>query len=251
MFTVLDSWGLPTDSIIVSARQRETLLRNTPDVILEGMSDEARSKAPYLAKMIMAGSVGLFDAALNYLWIETINRLRDHVAAFDVGYFFDLAELDPARRKNLSRSASGRGGRGAWVSWFCPVAPFCRRDGDDPSMCGAVGAWHRRGGRTSPTPAPARCPEARNRAYRAARPRCCPCVHGHARKTQKPAGALRDPSCLVGGDPPTTGGGSWREHTGIGLGSPVVSNSRFRDTVNRSLSDPCRTLRPNTRQTEG
>ncbi|MFB9836702.1 hypothetical protein [Actinoallomurus acaciae] len=51
--------------------------------------------------MITAGSVGLFDAALNYLWNETINRLRDHVAAFDVDYFFDLAETDPARRKNL------------------------------------------------------------------------------------------------------------------------------------------------------
>ncbi|MFF3068825.1 hypothetical protein [Kitasatospora sp. NPDC057936] len=101
MRAVIESWGLPTDDIIVSARHRETFLRNTPDVILEEMSDEERAEAPYLAKMIMAGSVGLFDAALNYLWNETINRLRDHVEAFDVAYFFELAEPDPARRKNL------------------------------------------------------------------------------------------------------------------------------------------------------
>ncbi|MET7593865.1 MULTISPECIES: hypothetical protein [Streptomyces] len=100
MFQVLEAWGLPTDNIIVAAKQRETLLRNTPDVI-EELTPEERADAPYIAKMIMAGSVGLFDAALNYLWNETINRLRDHVAAFDVDYFFDLAETDPARRKNL------------------------------------------------------------------------------------------------------------------------------------------------------
>ncbi|MFV2175545.1 hypothetical protein ACFHW2_25980 [Actinomadura sp. LOL_016] len=101
MFQVLSAWGLPTDKILVEVRHRETLLRNTPGVILEELTDEQRAESPYLAKMIMAGSVGLFDAALNYLWNETINRLRDHVAAFDVSYFFDLAEADPERRKNL------------------------------------------------------------------------------------------------------------------------------------------------------
>lgn len=101
MFEVLEAWNLPTENIVVGLRQREVLLRNTPDVILNELTDEERGKAPYLAKMIMAGSVGLFDAALNYLWDETINRLRDHVAAFDVAYFFDLAEPDPMRRKNL------------------------------------------------------------------------------------------------------------------------------------------------------
>ncbi|MCY0921341.1 hypothetical protein OS965_24645 [Streptomyces sp. H27-G5] len=100
MFKVLETWGLPTGNIIVAAKQRETLLKNTPDVI-EAMTDDERARAPYIAKMIMAGSVGLFDAALNYLWNETVNRLRDHVAAFDVDYFFTLAETDPARRKTL------------------------------------------------------------------------------------------------------------------------------------------------------
>lgn len=31
--------------------------------------------------MIMAGSVGLFDAALNYLWDETVIELRKRVIA--------------------------------------------------------------------------------------------------------------------------------------------------------------------------
>ncbi|MGW0580888.1 hypothetical protein ACWD25_34205 [Streptomyces sp. NPDC002920] len=66
MFQVLEAWGLPTDNIIVAAKQRETLLRNTPDVI-EELTPAERADAPYIAKMIMAGSVGLFDAALNYL----------------------------------------------------------------------------------------------------------------------------------------------------------------------------------------
>ncbi|GAA1334840.1 hypothetical protein GCM10009647_076840 [Streptomyces sanglieri] len=101
MFRVLEAWGLPTGDIIVSAKQRETLLRNAP-AVLEELTAGERADAPYLAKMIMAGSVGLFDAALNYLWNETINRLRDHVAAFDIDYFFELVEgTNPVRRKNL------------------------------------------------------------------------------------------------------------------------------------------------------
>lgn len=56
MFQVLEAWGLPTDSIIVDAKQREILLRNTPSVI-EDLDDMERAEAPYIAKMIMAGSV--------------------------------------------------------------------------------------------------------------------------------------------------------------------------------------------------
>ncbi|ABH00277.1 MULTISPECIES: hypothetical protein [Rhodococcus] len=81
-------------------REREKLLKNAPDA-LEGLDDTQRARASYVAKMILAASVGLFDAALNYLWNETINELRARVASFDVAYFFDLAEPDPARRSSL------------------------------------------------------------------------------------------------------------------------------------------------------
>ncbi|MFF0546849.1 hypothetical protein ACFYTF_28835 [Nocardia thailandica] len=100
MLDVIDQWGLPTEDIIVNVREREKLLRNTPDA-LEALDGPQRARAAYVAKMILAASVGLFDAALNYLWNETINELRARVASFDVAYFFDLAETDPARRSTL------------------------------------------------------------------------------------------------------------------------------------------------------
>jgi hypothetical protein len=101
MLTLIERFGLPTESVVVAVRERERLLRNTPDV-LEQLNDDQRGRAAYIAKMMLAASVGLFDAALNYLWNETINELRARIAAFDVAYFFDLAEPDPARRKSLS-----------------------------------------------------------------------------------------------------------------------------------------------------
>ncbi|WP_309226927.1 hypothetical protein [Streptomyces lunaelactis] len=100
MLTVLDEWGLPTDNIIVSASDRQILLTNTPHVLGELNIDQL-ARSPYISKMIMAGAAGLFDAALSYLWDETITQLRDRVADFDVAYFFDLAEADPARRATL------------------------------------------------------------------------------------------------------------------------------------------------------
>jgi hypothetical protein len=98
---VIDSAGLPTDGILVSIREREKLLKNVGDA-LDNLEDQQRARASYIAKMIIAGSVGLFDAALNYLWDETISELRARVASFDLAYFFDLAEPSPARRKELS-----------------------------------------------------------------------------------------------------------------------------------------------------
>jgi hypothetical protein len=101
MIDVLGNWGLPTDGIIVSVRERQKLFNNTEGA-LELLDDVQRARSTYIAKMILAASVGLFDAALNYLWDETINELRARVVAFDVTYFFDVAEQDPARRNSLT-----------------------------------------------------------------------------------------------------------------------------------------------------
>lgn len=100
MLNSIDRLGLPTEGIIVDVREREKLLRNAEDA-LDKLDDEQRARASYISKMMMAASVGLFDAALTYLWDETISELRKRVAAFDVEYFFDLAEPDPAKRKGL------------------------------------------------------------------------------------------------------------------------------------------------------
>lgn len=100
MLTVLGEWGLPTDNIIVNVGDRHVLLKNTPDILGE-LDAKQLARSPYISKMILAGAAGLFDAALSYLWDETITQLRDRVADFDVSYFFDLAEADPARRASL------------------------------------------------------------------------------------------------------------------------------------------------------
>ena len=42
--------------------------------------------------------MGLFDAALNYLWDETIQSLRDKVVKFDLDYFYDTAIKDAKNR---------------------------------------------------------------------------------------------------------------------------------------------------------
>lgn len=100
MLSSIDRLGLPTEGIIVDVRERERLLRNAEDA-LDKLNDEQRGRASYISKMMMAASVGLFDAALTYLWDETISELRKRVAAFDVEYFFDLAEPDPTKRRGL------------------------------------------------------------------------------------------------------------------------------------------------------
>jgi len=100
MLDVINRCGLPTDAVVVTIHERQKLLNNLP-YALEGLDETQRARAAYIAKMILAASVGLFDAALNYLWNETINELRARIASFDVAYFFDLAEQDPARRKDL------------------------------------------------------------------------------------------------------------------------------------------------------
>lgn len=97
----IETAGLPTDGILVAIRERDKLLRNVGDA-LDNLDGQQRRRAAYISKMIIAASVGLFDASLNYLWDETISELRARVASFDVAYFFDLAEPSPARRKELS-----------------------------------------------------------------------------------------------------------------------------------------------------
>ncbi len=55
-------------------------------------------KALYISKFFAAVGAGLFDAALNYLWNETIVNLREKVARFDLEYFYDSVITDSDRR---------------------------------------------------------------------------------------------------------------------------------------------------------
>ena len=93
--------GLPTESVLVGVNQRVIVFKNISDV-LPSISEEQKSLSIYLSKYIAAVASGLFDAALNYLWNETIIELRKRVSKYDISYFYDNAVNSPEKRKNLS-----------------------------------------------------------------------------------------------------------------------------------------------------
>jgi hypothetical protein len=82
--------GLPTDQILVEVRHRESVIAQLPSVI-EAVPPELRATSVYLSKFIAAVAAGLFDAALNYLWDETVQNVRTRASDYDLNYFFDQA----------------------------------------------------------------------------------------------------------------------------------------------------------------
>ncbi|MEU6219067.1 hypothetical protein ABZ845_16320 [Streptomyces sp. NPDC047022] len=97
---ILANSGLPTDGILVGVEERHALMEST-GFALQRLPVEQRGQANYISKMIIAGSVGLFDAALNYLWDETVLELRKRVVNFDLQYFYEVAEKNDNKRKDL------------------------------------------------------------------------------------------------------------------------------------------------------
>jgi len=98
--TILDQLGavgLPTDGVLVDLNERGRLLSNL-DGAVERLPEQDRGRSLYVSKMIVAAAVGLFDAALNYLWDETVNELRQRVIGYDLGYFYDVAITGTMRR---------------------------------------------------------------------------------------------------------------------------------------------------------
>ena len=101
LLTELASAGLPTESVLVEVDERGRMLSNVAGALAR-LTPEDRLRSYYVSKMIAAVGVGLFDAALNYLWDETVSELRRRVAGYDLGYFYDIAVNSPDRRKQLS-----------------------------------------------------------------------------------------------------------------------------------------------------
>ena len=99
----IDERGLPTASILVGVPQRMSVFGNV-DAVLDLIPPEQRERSTYISKFLAAAAAGLFDAALNYLWDETISELRRRVAQYDLAYFFDTAVASPDRRKRLKDS---------------------------------------------------------------------------------------------------------------------------------------------------
>lgn len=82
--------GLPIETLFVPVEERRTLIASLPGV-LDRLDTAVLSRSYYVSKMIAAATVGLFDAALNYLWDELVSELRRRVTGFDLKYFFDIA----------------------------------------------------------------------------------------------------------------------------------------------------------------
>lgn len=100
MMNFLEYCGLPTESILVTVDERKKVFKNITDV-LEIINLEKRLSATYLSKFISACGAGLFDAALNYMWDETIKQLRIRISHYDIQYFYDLAVTNTEKRKKL------------------------------------------------------------------------------------------------------------------------------------------------------
>ena len=96
----VDSIGLPREGVLIDVPSRVQVLGNL-EAAIAALPADYRARSMYLSKFALAVSAGLFDAALNYLWDETIGELRRRIVDYDLSYFFDLAVSDPEKRKNL------------------------------------------------------------------------------------------------------------------------------------------------------
>ncbi len=92
--------GLPTQSILVPIQHRIAVFNNI-GMVVDQVGMDRRTDSVYLSKFIAAVASGLFDAALNYLWDETISELRRRVGQYDLSYFYDNAVTNPEKRKKL------------------------------------------------------------------------------------------------------------------------------------------------------
>jgi len=85
----LGDYGLPTENIFVNVPERVRVFENLHSVISK-IDDLAIIKdSYYLSKYLAATASGLFDAALNYLWDETILQIRKRVSRYDLEFFYD------------------------------------------------------------------------------------------------------------------------------------------------------------------
>src|SRR5688500_6531275 len=74
----LVSLGLPSEGVLVAPDERHRVFQNFP-ALVELFEEKQRADAMYVSKFIVACGAGLFDAALNFIWDEVVQRLRDRV----------------------------------------------------------------------------------------------------------------------------------------------------------------------------
>jgi hypothetical protein len=91
--------SLPTENIFVGIPERVNVFKNVESV-LDQIKAIEKEQSIYLSKFIAGVASGLFDAALNYLWDETILQIRKRVIQYDIEFFYDNA-VTGDRRKRL------------------------------------------------------------------------------------------------------------------------------------------------------
>lgn len=86
----LQDLGLPSENILVSDHEREIMSMNLP-ITVGRISPELKKDANYLSKFVASSAIGLYDAALNYLWNEVVLSLREKVDLYGLELFYDAA----------------------------------------------------------------------------------------------------------------------------------------------------------------
>jgi len=101
LLNYIGNLGLPTESVFAPVQQRFVVFQNANGVVAL-IDGEVLPTSIYISKFLAAVAAGLFDAALNYLWDQTISELRHRVAQYDLDYFFDIVVKDPKKRSKLA-----------------------------------------------------------------------------------------------------------------------------------------------------
>jgi|GEM_PF-304384 len=82
--------GLPTDNIIASEKEHANIVNNLP-ALLDKIPDDMKKEAVYLSKFVAGTTIGLFDAALNYVLNEVVVNLRKLASMYGIDLFYDVA----------------------------------------------------------------------------------------------------------------------------------------------------------------
>lgn len=98
LVSFLEQNNLPASGIFVDVSERTRVFTNLGSVISQ-IDPREKERSLYLSKFIAGVASGLFDAALNYLWDETILQIRKRVVQYDLEYFYDNAVTGEKRKR--------------------------------------------------------------------------------------------------------------------------------------------------------
>ena len=86
----LKQFGLPYEDVIASTADKNRVSANLPD-LLNSIPESHRKNALYMSKFISSVAIGRFDSALNDLWNEVVETLRNKAESYGLDLFFDSA----------------------------------------------------------------------------------------------------------------------------------------------------------------